>query len=250
VIVPDRAGPYERQELAMIEDMGEYGRSSVPSVPPPGETPPSRSRSKARGVAAGLGVALVVGAGGIAVASSGGTTSSGAGATPTATEGAPTPGAGQPGRGGRGVGGPGFGPVGGLAVGADVLHGTYVVAKSGGGYQTIETQNGTVDSVSSTSLAVKSKDGFTATYVVKAGTIVDAQSAGIGSVKKGDTVTVSATVSGKTATIDRVVDLTLLQKSMPTLKGGYGKLPSGGAGGQFRGGRTAPSPNTTPGATT
>lgn len=234
----------------MIEDMGEFGASSVPPVPPPGEAHLSTGRSKARGVAAGVGVALVVGAGGIAVASSGGTTSGAAGAAPSATEGAPTPGPSGPGvpderdhGGGRFGGGPGIG------FGGDVLHGTYVVAKAGGGYQTIQTQNGTVSDVSSTSLSVKSADGYTFTYVVKAGTIVDAQSSGIGSVKKGDTVTVSATVSGKTATIDRVMDVTLLQKSLPNLKGGYG-FPGGGPGGKFRGPRTAPSPTTTPGATT
>lgn len=235
----------------MVEDMGDFGTSSVPPVPPPGEaTPPgSTARSKARGVAAGVGVALVVGAGGIAVASSGGTTSGAAGATPTATEGAPTPPPGVPrglGHLERFAGGPGMAGVG---IGGDVLHGTFVVEKPGGGYQTMQTQNGTVSAVSSTSLSVKSADGYSYTYVVKSGTIVDAQSAGIGSVKKGDTVAVTATLSGKTATIDRVMDVTLLNKSLPDLKGRYG-FPGGGPGGKFRGPRTAPSPTTSPGATT
>lgn len=232
----------------MIEDMGDFGRTSVPPVPPPGETRPSLARSRARGVAAGVGVALVVGAGGIAVASSGGTTSGAAAAAPTTTEGAPPPAAGVPGgpggHGGRMGGGPGIG------FGGAVLHGTYVVAKSGGGYQTIQTQNGTVSAVSATSLSVKSADGYSFTYVVKAGTIVDAQSAGITSVKKGDTVTVNATVSGSTATIDRVMDVTLL-KAAPNAGGGYG-FPGGrpGGPGKGRGQQTSPSPTTSPGSTT
>ena len=172
----------------MVEDMGEFGTGVTP---PPGDAVPARkSRSKVRGAAAGVGVALVVGVGGLAVAAAA-TPSSGAGAGAAATEGAPTPApthSGEPGRpGGRGPGGfggfGGFGPAGGLG---GVVHGTYVVAKPGGGYQTIQTQTGTVDAVSSTSIKVTSKDGFAFTYVVKAGTNVDAQRDGISSVKKGD----------------------------------------------------------------
>ena len=241
----------------MVEDMGDFGSSGVPPVPPPGEAGPSgpsgsSARSKARGVAAGVGVALVVGAGGIAVASSGGTTTGAAGATPTATEGAPTPPPGVPrgpGHFGKFTVGPGMA---GLGIGGDVLHGTYVVAKAGGGYETLQMQNGTVSAVSSTSLSVKSADGYSFTYVVKAGTIVDAQSAGIGSVKKGDTVAVTATVSGSTATVDRVMDVTLLKKSLPDLKRGYGfpGVGPGGLGGKMRHPEMPPNPTATPGATT
>jgi hypothetical protein len=203
----------------MVEDMGDFGTGSTPPLPP-GEQPPSRSRSRARGAAAGIGVALVVGAGGIAVANSGSTSTGSPAATPT-SEGAPTP---AP---LRGLPGGGHGKFGGglLGFGGDgVVHGTFVVAKSGGGYQTVQVQTGTVDSVSSTSLAVTSKDGWKFTYVVKAGTNVDAQRDGITSIKKGDQVVVNATLSGTTGTVDRVTDTTLLAKNLPSFTGGEGGL--------------------------
>ena len=50
------------------------------------------------------------------------------------------------------------------------LHGTFVVPKEGGGYQTMQMQHGIVTAVSATSISVKSEDGFTATYVVNADT--------------------------------------------------------------------------------
>ncbi|HET7014561.1 MAG TPA: hypothetical protein VFI65_11655 [Streptosporangiaceae bacterium] len=90
------------------------------------------------------------------------------------------------------------------------LHGQFVVAKSGGGYQTVDVQRGKVTAVSSTSLTVKSTDGFTATYAVSSSTIVDAQRDGIGSVKSGNQVYVSATVSGSRATATSIFDLTLI----------------------------------------
>ncbi|MDX6210182.1 MAG: hypothetical protein QOE24_2573 [Frankiales bacterium] len=208
----------------MVEDMGDFGTGVTPP-PPPGEQPaPSRARSRARGAAAGIGVALVVGAGGIAVANSGSAATSSPGAAPT-SEGAPTPAPqqGLPGGGaGKFRGGPGrVGGVGG------VLHGTFVVSKSGGGYQTVQVQTGTVDSVSSTSLAVTSKDGWKFTYVVKAGTNVNAQRDGIASIKKGDEVVVNATLSGKTGTVDRITDKTELAKNPPTFSGGEGGFMRG-----------------------
>lgn len=116
------------------------------------------------------------------------------------------------------AGGPG-GPGGGLrfsfggffGLGGGVVHGQVTVPKSSGGYQTVDVQQGTVTAVSSTSITVKSSDGFTASYAVNSKTIVDAQAAGIGSVKKGDTVYVTATVSGTTATAADVTDLTAVK---------------------------------------
>lgn len=222
----------------MVEDMGDFGTGTTPP-PPPGEQPAQpKSRSRARGAAAGVGVALVVGAGGIAVATSGSpSTTATPGATPT--EGAPTPAPGHiPGGPGR-MGGFGGG-LAGIGGAGPVLHGTFVEAKTGGGYQTVQVQTGTVDSVSSTSLAVTSKDGFTFTYVVKAGAVVDAQRDGITSIKKGDEVVVNATLSGSTGTVDRVIDTTELKKSLPTLpEGGFGRGPGGGHGG--RAAQTAPA---------
>jgi hypothetical protein len=105
-------------------------------------------------------------------------------------------------------GGPGlrFGMLGG-----GVVHGQVTVPKSGGGYQNLDIQNGTVTAVSTGSVTVKSADGFTATYTVTSNTVVGAQSAGIGSVKKGDTIFVTATVSGSTATAATIVDVTAIK---------------------------------------
>jgi len=105
----------------------------------------------------------------------------------------------------------GFGPAGlGLGPGG-VVHGQVTVPKSGGGYQTLDVQTGTVTAVSSSSLTVKSADGFSASYAVTGNTIVDAKSAGIGSVKKGDKVFVTATVTGSTATAATIIDVTAVQ---------------------------------------
>jgi hypothetical protein len=91
------------------------------------------------------------------------------------------------------------------------LHGTLVLPKADGGSVTVEIQNGKVTSVSQSSITLKSADGYTKTYVVSASTIVGAQREGIGSVKVGDQVWVTATASGGTVTAIRVVDLTQLK---------------------------------------
>jgi hypothetical protein len=103
------------------------------------------------------------------------------------------------------------GPLGGGLFGA--IHGTVVVPKSGGGYQTVAFQNGKVTAVSSTSITLRSADGYSRTYQVTGSTIVDAQRDGIGSVKDGNQVTVDATVSGSTTTAIRIFDMTLLQQN-------------------------------------
>jgi len=109
------------------------------------------------------------------------------------------------------AGGPGrFGAFGFGGIGR-VLHGQITVPKSGGGYQTLDVQDGTVTAVSTGSVTVKSADGFTATYTVTSKTVVDAEAAGIGSVKKGDTIVVTATVSGSTATAANIVDVTAVK---------------------------------------
>jgi hypothetical protein len=108
--------------------------------------------------------------------------------------------------GGGPFGGFGFGPFGG-----GVIHGQFTAPKSGGGYQTLDMQRGTVTAVSGTSISVKSADGFSASYTVTSKTLVDAQAAGIGSVKKGDSVVVIATVSGSTATAADVMDLSAIK---------------------------------------
>jgi hypothetical protein len=96
-------------------------------------------------------------------------------------------------------------------IGGGILHGQFTTPKSGGGYQTVDVQNGTVTAVSANSVTVKSADGYTFTYTVTSKTVVGAQSAGIGSVKKGDTVFVTATVSGSTATAAGIIDVTAIK---------------------------------------
>jgi len=110
----------------------------------------------------------------------------------------------------------------GLAFGA--VHGQVVIAKSGGGYETIDIQRGKVTAVSTTSVSVRSADGFTATYAVGSSTNVNAQRDGISSVKVGNDVSVTATVSGSKATAVSITDLTLLQKDRGQF-GGFGSPP-------------------------
>jgi hypothetical protein len=114
-------------------------------------------------------------------------------------------------------GGLGFGGVFG-----DVLHGQFTAPKAGGGYQTVDVQRGTVTAVSSSSITVKSADGYLATYAVASSTEVDAQARGIGTVKSGDTVSVTATVSAGTATAASIMDITALRAS----RGAFG-FPAG-----------------------
>ena len=98
------------------------------------------------------------------------------------------------------------------------VHGQFVVPRSGGGFQTVDTQRGSVTGVSATSITVKSADGFTKTYQVASSTNVDAQRSGIGSVKTGHQVVIMATVSGNTATAVSILDFNLL----PAMHGGGG----------------------------
>jgi hypothetical protein len=92
------------------------------------------------------------------------------------------------------------------------IHGQFVTAKPGGGYQTLDTQRGKVTAVSSGSITVKSSDGYTKTYQVTGSTSVNAKRAGIGSVTTGETVFVLATVTGSSATASRVIDFAALPK--------------------------------------
>ena len=87
-----------------------------------------------------------------------------------------------------------------------------MAAKPGGGYQTVDFQNGKVTAVSSTSVTLRSADGYVHSYAVTSSTIVNAERDGISSVKTGNEVLVQATVSGGTATAASIQDLTLLQQ--------------------------------------
>ena len=161
----------------------------------------------------------------IALAAGGGiayvATHTGNSASPAAAQGAaqsptPTPAASTPSFRGHGPGGFGrFGGVGGFGLGGlgGIVHGQVTERTSSGGYQTVDVQSGTVTAVSSSSITVKSADGYSATYVVISSTEVNAQAAGISTVKVGDTVELTATVSGHTATAAGIIDVTSIRSS-------------------------------------
>ena len=120
-----------------------------------------------------------------------------------------------PGGGPFAFGGPGA--LGGLF---GAVHGSAVVPKPGGGYQTIAFQNGKVTAVSSTSITLRSADGYSHSYRVTSATLVNAQRDGIGSIKAGNQVIVTATVSGSAATATRIIDVSLLQQDFHRFFGG------------------------------
>ena len=120
-----------------------------------------------------------------------------------------------PGGGPFDFGGPGA--LGGLF---GAVHGSAVVPKPGGGYQTIAFQNGKVTAVSGTSVTLHSADGYSHSYRVTSSTLVNAQRDGIGSIKVGNQVIVTATVSGSAATATRIIDVSLLQQDFHRFFGG------------------------------
>jgi hypothetical protein len=126
---------------------------------------------------------------------------------------------GRPGGAGRFGASGGFGGFGGSG---GVIHGQFTEPKSGGGYQTVDVQRGTVTAVSSASITVKSADGYSATYSVSRSTEVNAMAAGIGTVKVGDTVDLTATVSQGKATAASIIDMTAIRAS----RGAFG-FPAG-----------------------
>jgi hypothetical protein len=133
---------------------------------------------------------------------------------------------GFPGPGGRFGGG-----AGGLM---NALHGDFVVANGSNGYTTERLQTGTVTTVSSGSLTVKSADGYTQSYVIGSNTSVDRGADSISKVATGNKVTVIATLSGQTATATSVEDSTIDSATGQTGNGqggGFGGGPGNGSGG-------------------
>ena len=112
----------------------------------------------------------------------------------------------------HGMGGKGFlgGMMGGPLLGPP-LHGSYVVEDPDGGYRTLLSQHGEVTSVSSTSLTVRSDDGFTATYRLTDDTAVLAGPDGADDVENGAEVAVSAVRDGGSPRALHVVDLSQMQ---------------------------------------
>jgi hypothetical protein len=157
-------------------------------------------------ILAGVAVAALLAGAGVAMAATSGSPASGA-AAPSPSARPASPHQGRPGGFGFAFGGP-FGAV----------HGQFVVPRSGGGYQTIDTQRGSVTAVSATSITVKSADGFVKTYQVVTSTNVDARRNGISTVRTGHQVAVTATDGGSTATAVSILDFNLL----PAMHGGGG----------------------------
>ena len=210
--------PADRPDPAEPEDMIEMGRAG--STRPIG--PMSlRSRSRRPYILAGVAVAALLGGAGAALAATNSPTPS---SSPSAAAATPAPTPAPPGPGYHRFGGR-FGL--GFAGLFGALHGQLVVAKPGGGYQTVDVQTGQVTAVSTTSITLKSADGFTKSYTVTSSTFVDAQRDGIGSVKVGNQATMLATVSGSSATATSITDLTLLQQN----HGGFGSGREGTSGG-------------------
>lgn len=146
------------------------------------------SRRRATLVAAGAAVGLTLAGLGVAAAQT--------------DEQAPTaakpPAAQAPPMGHHGPGGPG-----GHKAMMGALHGEFTTKAPGGGYQTLATQVGEVTAVSAGSITVKSEDGYSRTYSVDDGTLVNAGNNGIADVKDGDNVHVTAVVAdGKARAVD------------------------------------------------
>ena len=84
------------------------------------------------------------------------------------------------------------------------IHGEFTTKAPNGGYQTLAHQVGEVTAVNADSVTVKSEDGFSRTYSVDDGTLVNAGNNGIADVKTTDKVRVTAVVADRKA---RAVDI-------------------------------------------
>jgi hypothetical protein len=81
----------------------------------------------------------------------------------------------------------------------NVLHGEYVVADGHGGFSTKITQTGVVDELTLSQIVIRSDDGFTQIYAFPSASVVPDNS-----VAAKDTVTVEATRTGSTVTLNRI----------------------------------------------
>lgn len=205
----------------------ELGQSSAPGERPGAANPaghsrkggPQKARRRARvtKTAAGLALVLGTGAGAGAVVTA---TSSGGAVSLASTSAASSRTKPAPSRSGRnffwGMRSPhGFGMRFGVpflaypgALPGNLVHGTYTVKGPSGSYETLDTQVGIVQAVSSSSITVKSTDGYSKQYVVGSSTVVYADSNGIGSVKAGDQVSVIGLAGSSGVTAERIVDIT------------------------------------------
>lgn len=155
--------------------------------------PDARQRaSRSRKMVTAALTAIAVGVGGVTVASIASAASPSPSPTPSQSpEGNPP----RSGHGGKHSFGRGIG-------GLHALHGTFVVPRSDGGYQTVHVQRGDVTKVSTSSITLRSADGFTKTYVVTADTLVNAARDGISTVRVGDEAHVTAVeANGRVAAV-------------------------------------------------
>ncbi|MFF5080519.1 hypothetical protein ACFY36_26000 [Actinoplanes sp. NPDC000266] len=191
---------------------------------------PGGGRKNAKLAAAGALVAVAVASAGI---TAGVMAATGSDSSASAQGG---PGGGQfPGGGGMNGGG----TMGGGTGASTALHGEYVVSDGNGGYTTQVTQTGTVSAVSSSSMTVKSTDGYSQTYVITTSTTVDNGADQISSVATGHTVRVIATSADSKATATSITDTNLASTQQGTQGGTQqggtqqgGQAPSGMQGGQ------------------
>ena len=157
--------------------------------------------------AAGWVAVGAIAAGGVATAATttGGSGGSGTTATTAATVGTlpvattPSTGAGKAGKAGK------HGRLGKLQ--GRLLHGEFTVEGKDGKPMNVAEQRGTVNAVSSTSITLTSKDGFSHTYVVDSSTHVrvDGKKGAISGVKPGQDAAVLAKVDGGTDTAELVI---------------------------------------------
>ncbi|WP_433413211.1 hypothetical protein ACQP1V_28950 [Microtetraspora malaysiensis] len=89
----------------------------------------------------------------------------------------------------------------------NAMHGELVIAKKGGGYQTLTTQTGIVTSINQTSIALKSQDGFARTYAITDSSRICAGRKGLSEITVGDNVWVIATGKGNSAPASLIADL-------------------------------------------
>ena len=82
---------------------------------------------------------------------------------------------------------------------ANVLHSEYVVSDGHGGFTTKMTQTGVVDELTLSQIVIRSDDGYTQIYVFPSSAVVPDKS-----VAAKDTVTVEATRTGSTVTLNRI----------------------------------------------
>lgn len=139
--------------------------------------------------------------------------------TPTSRPGSSMPG---PGPGAGRAGGPGGAERFGLGgPGGPLVHGVFTV-RNGSSYKTLEEQSGTVTGVSSSSITVKSADGYSQTYAVQPSTVVDSQAGGISTVAQNDKVRVEGLQqSAGSFTATNIVDVTKVGSS----RQGFGVAP-------------------------